>query len=213
MCFSARISFLASGLLLAIGVATLRLVKENRQYMFAMMPLLFSIQQAIEGIVWLTQGNPSMIHTWAVYAFSIFALIIWPTWIPMSVFLLENNSNKKKIIGGLTLLGIAISLYFLNNFIKEGVSVKEISSHLYYQFKLPDYVQWYTSGLYLIATIGPLFVSSISHMWILGIIFLASYFITFALWKLWLFSVWCFFVAILSIMIYGIMYQITKVKQ
>src|SRR6202044_3565146 len=53
MCFTATASFVASGVLGAVGVATLPQVKHRRELLFASLPVLFSVHQAIEGVVWL----------------------------------------------------------------------------------------------------------------------------------------------------------------
>lgn len=213
MCFSAKASFIAGGLLMAIGVATLKRVNDSRQYMFAMIPLMFGIQQVIEGIVWLTLGNPSILHTVSVYSFATFALIIWPWWVPLSVFFIERNLIRKTIIAVLSLVGFAIAFYFLNNFIQHGVVARQVACHIYYHFTLPDYIEWYTVIFYFIPTILPFFLSSIRHMWVLGISFLVSYCLAAAIWHFFVFSVWCFFIALLSTLIYIIMYQMTKRKR
>jgi len=54
MCFSATASFVAGTSLSAIGVATIRKAERRSELPFAMIPLLFGIQQLVEGIIWLT---------------------------------------------------------------------------------------------------------------------------------------------------------------
>ena len=57
MCFSASASFSAAALLLGIGALTLRSALATRQpraLLFAAIPILFAIQQLIEGVIWLT---------------------------------------------------------------------------------------------------------------------------------------------------------------
>lgn len=51
MCFSASASFIAGASLSAIGVATLRRVESKKEIPFATIPLLFGIQQLIEGVI------------------------------------------------------------------------------------------------------------------------------------------------------------------
>ena len=53
MCFSATSSFIASGVIGAIGIATLRHVREPRALLFAAVPMLFAVHQFTEGWVWL----------------------------------------------------------------------------------------------------------------------------------------------------------------
>ena len=54
MCFSATASFVASGALSALGVATLRATQRKAEIPFATIPLLFGIQQFVEGVLWLS---------------------------------------------------------------------------------------------------------------------------------------------------------------
>ncbi|MGL4543652.1 MAG: DUF6629 family protein, partial [Polymorphobacter sp.] len=53
MCFSATASFVASGVIGTVGVATLRHVREPRTLLFALLPMLFAAHQFTEGWVWL----------------------------------------------------------------------------------------------------------------------------------------------------------------
>ncbi len=97
MCFSATASFLASGLLTMAGVATYWQVIDRRQMLLASIPLLFAIQQAAEGVVWLSFGYDAF-APWriiAAYFFLFFAFIIWPIWAPLSVYYLESMTQFK----------------------------------------------------------------------------------------------------------------------
>ena len=54
MCFSATASFTAGSVLSAVGIATIMKAERKSEVPFAMIPLLFGVQQFIEGVVWLT---------------------------------------------------------------------------------------------------------------------------------------------------------------
>jgi hypothetical protein len=53
MCISATANFVGSGVIAAVGVATLCQVRRAREVPFAAFPLLFAVHQLIEGFVWL----------------------------------------------------------------------------------------------------------------------------------------------------------------
>ena len=55
---------------------------------------------------------------------------------------------------------------------------------------------------YLIATLVPFFVSSIKRTFILGIIIGLSFIVSVIFFTLYLTSVWCFFAAVISFLIY-----------
>lgn len=81
MCFSATASFTSAAVLLTVGAGTLSLNQEKENRMFAAIPILFGIQQASEGVVWLTIGQVASadLLKWAVITFLAFALVIWPS--------------------------------------------------------------------------------------------------------------------------------------
>ena len=57
MCFSASASFIAGTTLCAVGVATIKRTEARSELPLAMIPLMFGVQQLIEGVVWLTFTN------------------------------------------------------------------------------------------------------------------------------------------------------------
>jgi heme A synthase len=79
MCFSATASFSAAAVLGTVGVVALNKVKSKDQLMFASIPLLFGIQQAIEGLVWvsLTHSSDVFLRQFFTYGFLFFAQVLW----------------------------------------------------------------------------------------------------------------------------------------
>ena len=71
MCFSATASFTAAVTLSALGAATLTQIRSRRELLLGSVPLLFSIQQFSEGLVWLTRDDASLgsIHSLVTYSF------------------------------------------------------------------------------------------------------------------------------------------------
>jgi len=51
MCFSATASFSAGAILLGLGTLTLKSARRPRELVLAAIPLLFAIQQLIEGVI------------------------------------------------------------------------------------------------------------------------------------------------------------------
>ena len=99
MCFSANASF-GSGIILAvISVASLKKVQYPTHIYFAAIPLIFCIQQIIEGLLWLALIDPvyASLEKVSTYSFLFFAQVIWPIWIPFAVLSLEVKSKYKTI--------------------------------------------------------------------------------------------------------------------
>jgi hypothetical protein len=139
MCFCAGASFAASAGLAVIGIAAQRLVTTPHQRMFATIPLLFAMQQAAEGIVWLTVNNPEykMLTLIGVYTFLTYAFIVWPFWIPFSVSLMERTRKRKSLLQGISLLGAGISLFLGWLLVKYGAQASIINHSVYYDVARP----------------------------------------------------------------------------
>ena len=79
MCFSATASFVAGARLSVVGVATIRTAERPSELPFASIPLLFGIQQLVEGIIWLTfrEEAPALKQS-MTYVYSFFSHVLWP---------------------------------------------------------------------------------------------------------------------------------------
>ena len=81
MCFSATASFTASALLTPVGLYALRRTYQSdpRYLALAAFPLLFGIQQAIEGGLWLAlEGRATLSTSTTALGFLFFAYLLWP---------------------------------------------------------------------------------------------------------------------------------------
>lgn len=207
MCFSAGASFVGSVAISAVGVATTREVSKKTQRLFAGIPLLFGFQQFAEGLLWvaLGSGGQDLLQNIATYAFLIMALIIWPTMIPLSMWFMEKDRKRKKIIKGLVFSGSAVSLFYIYGLIFYEVTPRVSNMHIQYLDTFPSPFVDIALVLYLASTIVPLFVSSVKRMWLFGAMIAVAYIVTAVFFQGYLTSVWCFFAAALSMMIYWIL--------
>ena len=100
MCFSTIASFGSSAILAVAGIACVKKIQAPSQIMFAYIPIFFSIQQFTEGLVWVTLTNNNYQHWQAIpiYLFVFFAQVLWLVWIPLSFYLIEKSSNRKKAL-------------------------------------------------------------------------------------------------------------------
>lgn len=212
MCFSAGASFGASAALGAIGLVTLKNVKTSEQVPFAMIPLLFAVQQAAEGMLWigLSGAAHSSWRHFPVYIFLIFAQLVWPVWVPFSILLLEKEVIRKKILYGLLAVGSITSLYLMYCLFVYDVKAEIQTSHIKYTLNFHLAYAWISSIFYFMPTVLPLFVSSFKRMWILGLAILSSFIITKIYFEEHLISVWCFFGALISGTILFILFKSKK---
>lgn len=206
MCFSAEASFTAGVMLTVIGAKTLKQVHKPSQIVFASISLFFAFQQFAEGIVWTAMAYPGHagLQRIASYVFVLMAQVLWPVLIPFSVLLMEEDKTRKKILLALTAAGAAVAAYFLYRLMSYGVYAGVFGRHITYQNSVRDYFAKTALIFYLFATLLPLFVSSIKRMWILGLIMTLSFVAAFVFYTRCLISVWCFFAALISFMVYYI---------
>jgi hypothetical protein len=206
MCFSAEASFAGGVIITAIGVVTMRKVHSPSQILFASIPLFFGFQQITEGLLWLLlplSGYTLLRHI-STYIFLIMAQVIWPVMIPLSVLFMEKSEKKKKYLVLLLFTGAILSVYYAFCLITLNVYPQIQGYHIFYDNDFPKSMMIVSFLFYLIATITPLFVSSIKKTHILGILMASSCLITVIFFTQFLLSVWCFFAALISGVVYWI---------
>jgi hypothetical protein len=215
MCFSTTASFTLSTVLVSTGFfSVFTAYKLNKHYLLiALMPIILGLQQGFEGIIWWSfrSGNYLNIHFYT-YLYLFFAFYFWPSYIPISVYLTEKNSSRKKILMGFIIagqmLGIILYLPLLFNIIP--VSTHIIKHSIHYATYQSAPVLWiYSIGYIGLLTI-PLFLSSSLPIRFFGLMVLLSSLIAYWLYLYVFTSMWCFFAAVLSIYIAYIIIQLPK---
>lgn len=207
MCFSAGASFAGGVIISAIGIATLREVHRPSQLVFASIPLFFGIQQVVEGCLWLSlpYGEYFTIQKVSTYFFLIMAQVLWPTLIPVSVLFMEENKKRKRILWIFVALGITLSLYYAFCLLSFTVTPQITGYHIQYNTTFPDSLAMAAFIVYLVVTITPLFVSGVKRTHLLGILMFLSCLITALFFTQYLTSVWCFFAALISGVVFWIL--------
>ncbi len=200
MCFSATASFTAGIVLTAIGVATVKRAQRKTEIPFAMIPLLFGLQQIIEGLLWLSfQFGFHLLNVIMTYAFTLVSHVFWPIFIPLSIGLLEIVLWRRKVIDVFLLTGISLGAFLLYFIIRYPIT-SEIHSHIVYVF--PHFHNPLVLVIYIAATCISAFFSSHRVINIFGILALIFFILSFWFYYVAFFSVWCFSSAILSVIIY-----------
>ncbi|MEO6611170.1 MAG: DUF6629 family protein [Chitinophagaceae bacterium] len=228
MCFSATASFGASVILGTVGAIAMTKAHTKPQRVFASIPLVFAVQQLTEGLLWLSLKNESL-HSWQfsiTYIYLVFAMAVWPFWISFSVWGLEKDIRRKKIMRGLVVTGtlVAVMVVFVLFFYPVEAmtpfcptcpfsSAAALNQHLHYEFTFPPVAKNLIgsfSVLYILATIVTPFLSSIRKMKWMGIVFLASYLFAVIFYNGFVVSVWCFFAALLSFVVLWIVVDLRR---
>jgi hypothetical protein len=201
MCFTATASFVASGMLGALGVATLTQVKHRRELLFASLPVLFSVHQAIEGVVWLGLDgrlSPAAAHG-AGAAFVLYAQGLIPFVIPLSVLLFEPTKVRRRRMLPFAVLGLALTLFMLWGLAVYPLEVYARDNSIVYVNAGTNHT--WVAVLYVVATCGSLFFSKIPDMVFFGAANLAILLAVMAVKRYAFTSVWCAYAAVASVII------------
>lgn len=198
MCFSASASFVTAGITGAIGIVVLARVNEPRELPLAATPLLFAVQQGIEGLLWLNlplapDGSLSKVLTFLYLAF---AEAFWPLYAPIAVWLIEPNEKRRLLMVACLGIGAGGGVYLLWWILGHPHLATILDGHIVYE---TEYRQPVIVGVaYLAATGLPLLLSSQRTVVVLGAIILAGLLVAYAFYWEAFTSVWCFFAAAAS---------------
>ena len=179
---------------------------------FAAIPFIFAVQQITEGYSWLGLSNPGY-YSWnqiPAYIFLVFSHVVWPIWMPFSMMIIEKDVLRKKIITILFAAGVLLAAYHVYYIIAFGAQGAIVSCHIDYNTFFPKRFDAAASLVYGLVTVIPFFVSGIKRMWFFGLALIVSYFVSKIFYEEYLVSVFCFFAAILSLIIFVILNRLNK---
>ncbi|HUO01318.1 MAG TPA: DUF6629 family protein [Rhizomicrobium sp.] len=196
MCFSATASFSAAGVLALAGVAALSKTRGPWERPLASMPLIFALQQGIEGFLWLTVPAGHEAGQDLATGFAVLAMIVWPLFTPLAVGLAEKVRQRRRWILALMGPGLGIA----------GYSALDIWVHPYMAWPAPHSLIYINNSpfpvplmlAYLAATCAPPLLSSDPAIRWFGIVITIGLAVTLGFFFVNLVSVWCFFAAIAS---------------
>lgn len=204
MCFSATASLIAGGVLSAAGVAALAVTRERRALPFAAIPLLFGVQQAAEGAVWLAavDGDAAM-QSCASATFLAFAQVIWPLYAPLAARAVERDAGRRRAMLACFACGVVVAAAMLHGLLTGFTPGMPEGGHI--RYVLPYYDALRQAGLlpvllalYALATVGSLLLSRDALIRLFGAGVAVALALSAFAYEAWLFSVWCFFAAALS---------------
>lgn len=170
--------------------------------MFASIPLVFAAQQATEGVVWLTIDGSAhaTVHRLAVIAYLGLALVVWPMWLPFSLQLIERSPERRKALLGLFWVGVSAAATAIVLLMRSR-PVAVVAGHSI-RYNRSGHATGWLGALVLLAyiapTILPLFVSTAPLARVIGTVLAMSLVLTALIERTALTSMWCFFAAILS---------------
>lgn len=212
MCFSAAANFTGSGILGAVGVATLTKVKHRRELLFASLPILFAVHQFTEGFVWLGLDgdfSPQFTHDMGA-AFMLYAQGLLPFVLPLSVVLFEPNVKSRRRMVPFLVVGTLTALYILWALVAYPTQIYIKGNSIVYINPATNYM--FVAVLYVIATCGSLLFSKIKDMVVFGIANMAILLIVMAFRRYAFTSLWCAYAAVASVIILGYFWKSSAIR-
>jgi Family of unknown function (DUF6629) len=210
MCFSAPVSFVASGALAVTGIATMRKVKSRKYIPLAIMPLLFSLQQFIEGMIWVTAFDSTINHL-LVYGFLFLAYLLWPIFTPVAIFLVEKRPQRAKIMKFFIIMGAFVSMSLLTALILRPPEIAIVDCHIGHPYVLEMLYGAHFPFYLAVVGLCPL-LSTHRILRLFGLTILLTGLITAFINRVTFISLWCFFAAVLSLLLYLFLDEVGKKK-
>jgi len=218
MCFSSSASFVLAAALLPLGVASVRYCREQQRselLPLAVTPLLFSVQQALEGVVWLglaPGGSDRLVHA-AALSYLFFAYAFWLVWFPWCVLQLNRQAPpplRRRILVGLLMLGLLIGAVLWWPLLLDASRLQPAVVNGFLDYRTTSLVdRWINLGVgstaYGVVVIVPLMLSASGRLRGFGAGILATFLVSHLVSGHAFASVWCFFSALLSASLYWIL--------
>ena len=201
MCFSATASFSAGAVLLGLGTLTLKSARCPRERLFAAIPLLFAIQQLSEGVIWLTfRYEAPQLNAVMTHVYSFFSHVLWPAYVPLAVLLIEAPGRRRRWLLAFVATGFAVGVYLLYTLVVFPIVSRPIGQHI--EYVSPHFFAAVVMTLYLLSTTVSPILSTHRMVRVFGVLALISFGAVYFFYAIWFISVWCFFAALLSAVVY-----------
>jgi hypothetical protein len=199
ICFSATASFASGMALLAIGAVAVRNTRDAVEVPYAAIPLLFAVQQLVEGGLWQNlPAQTSATHVLTII-YLLFSNVLWPIYVPVAVWLLEPRVERRRMIVWTIVGGGAVGVFFLTAIITNPVTAAIKGMHIKYHIPHPH--DAIAVAVYAAATCLAPLLSSNKMVRLFGIALVGSMIAAATLYLRWFASVWCFFAALLSVLV------------
>lgn len=206
MCFSAEASFTAAAVLIPAGATSMTLAwRADRRFVpLCTLPLLFGLQQLMEGFVWTSgaAGDLAAARRFSL-AYMFFAWLAWPVWVPFSVFFLEPSRRKPFYVIAAILGGILGAGQYLPYFAHgDWLTVQFLDRAIRYDgVEMFDFLldRNLTYAIYLALIVLPPLLSTRREVRVFGVLVALAFAITYAFFRFAYISAFCFLGAAMSL--------------
>lgn len=206
MCFSLGVSLASAAILVPVGGYCInKTLRCDRSFWpFALLPLIFGVQQGLEAGVWMSLHDGQQYLRYFALGFLFFSHLFWLVWVPYASYLVESVQRRRKrmlqvaIFGGVC--GITMYLPLLLEADLLSVSVVKDSIHYRLDLVYNEYLPRLLNILvYMLIIVFPLLYSSDKYLKIFGVLVMISMVISLVYFNFTYISVWCYFAAVISL--------------
>jgi hypothetical protein len=114
---------------------------------------------------------------------------------------LEKDSKRKKILLAISIFGFLVAVYLAYCLLRFSFAASISGNHIFYDLGFKHNEFAYSGIFYFIPTVLPALISSTKYMVYFGLTILVSFIFSKVFYGDYVISVWCFFAAILSVII------------
>lgn len=202
MCFSPEADLAVGTVIVAVGIDALRHVREPKQILLASVPLLLGLHQLTETFVWwgLQDRVAHTVEDAALWTYLLFAFAVLPVLVTVGVGLVERSVARRYVIAAFAAMALVVSAVLGAAIFRGDISAAIEGRHLAYDLDALGNGRGLTT-LYVVATCGALLASSYRDLEVLGALNAVAVPILMWLTVNGFVSLWCFWAAIVSIMI------------
>jgi hypothetical protein len=132
--------------------------------------------------------------------FLVFGKVLWPTYSAVAVLLIEPDQGRRWVLRAIAVIGSILSIYLLAGLLREP-PMAFIRNHSIAYASGVNSLTWDLVP-YLLCTCAPLLVSSHRAVQVFGAAILAGFLVSAYAYLMTFISVWCFFAAAGSALLY-----------
>ena len=184
-----------------MGGLTLRKSRGKLELPIALVPLLFGVQQFTEGFVWLSlRDDLPLVESWATYIYSMFSHVLWPIFVPFAILLVETGRSRRRAIRVFLALGLGVGLYLLYFIVRFPVTARIYNRSIFY-----DSPHFFIGGVLVVYFLATCISGLFSSHRCINVFGVAAFVLAIAAYEVSVktfVSVWCFFAAVLSLLVY-----------
>jgi hypothetical protein len=134
------------------------------------------------------------------YFYTFFSHVLWPVYVPFAVLMIEPPGPRRTGLNAFLAAGLAVGAYLLYILVAFPVVSRPTGEHV--EYLSPHFFAALSMTMYLLATTVSLLLSSHRAVKVFGVLALFSFGAAWYFYAIWFISVWCFFAALMSLVIY-----------